>query len=421
MKTNFIIPSWSYWKEPTRAQPLTQLYLATLLKEQGVDVELTDLRGGPDWENPKIIKDADAYLYTVASPDKKEVDGIIQDIKQHGQKGLHIAGGPHPTIMPADSEHFDSIVVGPGEEALKQIISDFPDVKTAYKVPKKSASEYPFPRREFLPKDKIVNDELFKTRQTKSTTAQFSFGCPYSCSFCANYGDKKTSRRSLESIGEEIDYLKSDYQINGLSLQDEVVIPANKQQAEEFFELMKSKGIYWRGQTRALCDTSILKRAKESGLVELSFGLESADQDVVDMTNKKINIVDVEKSLQACKNYDIKTRVYLLNGLPGEKKDIVAKTIAFIDKNKPDNVLLSSLQPYPGSPIEQNPEKYGIENVSTEYDQFNHLLCRFADSKDSPERAVPYSFAKGKGLLKKEIISNMLSLQSYLRGRQLNK
>ena len=59
--------------------------------------------------------------------------------------------------------------------------------------------------------------------------------------------------------------------------------------------------------------------------------------------------------------------------------------------------------------------------MSKDYDQFNHLLCRFADSKDNPENAVPYEYKKGKGLSRKQIIDNMLELQSFLRGRDMNK
>ena len=139
------------------------------------------------------------------------------------------------------------------------------------------------------------------------------------------------------------------------------------------------------------------------------------------MTNKQIKVKDVERTIQACKDYGIKTRIYLLNGLPGEPEDIVNQTINFIEKNNPDLVLLSSLQPYPGSPIADNPKKYGIKYISHDYDRFNHLLCRFENTKDNPEDAVPYEFEEGKGMSRKQIMNNMLNLQEYLRERDMNK
>jgi len=414
LKANFIIPSWHYWKEPLRAQPLTQLYLATLLEEKGVNVEFTDFRDGP-----KEVNKADMYLYTIASPDLKEVQGIVKNIRKQYPKAKHIAGGPHPSILPFKTEGFDSIVIGRGEKALDRILQDLSSntLSKTYDIHRDN-KEYSFPKRHFLSKEKIVNNNLFKTDNIKSTTAQFSFGCPFECSFCANYTRGKTRRNSLEKISEEIDYLKSEYGIEGLALQDEICLPKN---TKAYLNMLTSKNIKWRGQVRANINYKTLKQAKESGLVELSFGLESCDQDVLDFANKHIKVEDVERTINYCKDNDIKTRIYLLNGLPGEKEDIVQKTINFIDKNNPDLVLLSSLQPYPGSPIAENPKKYGIKSISKEYDKFNHLLCRFDDSGDNPNNAVPYEFEKGKGLSKNKIMNNMLKLQSYLRGKGMNK
>lgn len=389
MKANIIIPSWSYWNEPLRPQPLTSLYLATILEDNGVDVEITDFRDGQ-----KKVNKADYYLYTIASPDLKECQQIARNIRQVYPDSTHIAGGPHPTILPNETEGFDIVVSGRGEEFL-------------YKLAKGNKSS-PFPKRHFLPKEKIVNDSLFKTDKIRSTTAQFSFGCPYSCSFCANYSRGPIRRNSLEDISSEIDYLKSEYDIQGLSLQDEIVFPFKKQEAEAFLDLLKEKKVYWRGQTRAMKDTSILKRAKESGLVELSFGLESVNQDVLDLTNKKIKVKDVERNLQVCRELGIKTRLYLINGLPREPDDIVQQTIDFIERNSPDIVLLSSLQPYPGSPISNDPQRYGIKWISHDYEKFSHIR----DSNKEIDKLVPFEYEDG--FSRERIVKNLKRLETYL-------
>lgn len=418
MKVNFIIPSWSYWAEPLRAQPLTQLYLATILEEKGCKVEFTDLRKG------KVIpREADIYLFTIASPDLKECQEIVSNMKRFYPTAKYIAGGPHPTILPNETKGFDSIVIGRGEGALEQIIKDFPKIKKIYKDinSEKNICEYPFPKRHFLPKEDIINEHLFKTDDIKSTTAQFSFGCPFGCNFCANYQRGAIKRNSLQKISDEIDYLKKEYGIKGLSLQDEICIPLIKKEAIDWLKLIKSKDIKWRGQIRLNTDEEILRLAKKSGLVELSFGIESVNKKVLEIADKKINIDDASKMLNLCKKYDIKTRVYLLNGLPGETENIVMETKAFIMLNNPDLVLLSSLQPYPGSPIYNNPQKYGIKWISKDWDKFNHLVCRFKDSNDNPENAVPYEYETGKGLTRKQIMNNMLELQEFLRQRGANK
>lgn len=412
MRFNFIIPSWKYWAEPTRAQPLTQMYLATILENDGHLVEFIDFRDGS-----KIPERADAYLYTVASPDFEEVRGIVASIRKRF-KGIHIAGGPHVNIFPEESlEVFDSIVLGNGEESIRQIARDIDTKKVQKRYNIAIKGEYPFSRRHFLPKEKIVTN-LFKTEDIPSTTALFSHGCPFSCSFCANYNRQQIKSRSIESISQEIDYLKKDYGIKGLSLQDEICFP---NAPYGFLEMIKSKSIFWRGQTRAGTPKDILKKAKESGCLELSFGLESVDQHTLDLTRKGMKVETIRQTLKDCRKIGIKTRLYLLNGLPGEPEDIVSRTKKFIEETKPDVVLLSTLQPYPGSDIYNNPKKYGIRTIDRDFTKYNHLRCRFADSKDKLEEAVPFEYEEGKGFTRERIMGNLIELQAYLRERGMNK
>ena len=413
MKFNFIIPSWSYWQDPIRAQPLTQMYLSTILENDKHRIEITDLRDGP-----KLIKDSDAYFYTVASPDIKEVEGLVKGLKKSSQ-GKHIAGGPHVNIFPEESmKIFDAICLGNGEESIKRIADDLPFPSKVYATP--IGSDYPYPKRHFLSKEKIITS-LFKTCDIPSTTVLFSHGCPFGCSFCANYNRQAIKRRSLDNISSEIDYLKNEYHIEGLSLQDEICIPPKLDDALSFLDLMKQKKIVWRGQSRAGVPGNILNHASKSGCLELSFGLESVDQEVLDKANKAMKVELVRETMKECKNYRIKTRLYLLNGLPGEPEDIVEKTKRFIDEINPDVVLLSTLQPYPGSPIYNNPERFGIEWIDKDFSKYNHLRCRFKDAKDNIDDVVPFRYAEGKGFKKERILENLLNLQEFLRERGLNK
>ena len=224
MKANIIVPSWKYWHQPLRAQPLTALYLATILEDNGAEVSITDFRDGE-----KVVEEADYYLYTICSPDLDECQGLAKKIKNEYPDSIHVAGGPHASIFKQDLDGFDISVAGPGEEFLYGLA--------------RSNKRVPFPKRHFLPDEKIVNDSLFKTDKIRSTTAQFSFGCPYACSFCANYSRGPIRRNSLEDISDEIDYLKSEYGIEGLSLQDEVVIPFKRKEAVVLFQMKAIVGI----------------------------------------------------------------------------------------------------------------------------------------------------------------------------------
>ena len=54
LETTFVVPSWYYWNNPVKQQPLTQLYLATVIEQfTNANIDLTDLRENPNIEIPK--------------------------------------------------------------------------------------------------------------------------------------------------------------------------------------------------------------------------------------------------------------------------------------------------------------------------------------------------------------------------------
>ena len=74
---------------------------------------------------------------------------------------------------------------------------------------------------------------------------------------------------------------------------------------------------------------------------------------------------------------DIKVKLCLILGLPGEKEDILEKTIKFLEKTTPDYVSVSGFLPVPGSPIAKDPKKYGIKSIDKNWSKYGHLLIGF--------------------------------------------
>jgi radical SAM superfamily enzyme YgiQ (UPF0313 family) len=395
--------------------------LSTIIEEtKKCNISICDLR-----DATKDIQESDLFFYGCASPDLEEVLTLQKMLKQKYPKSKHIVGGAHATLFPQDFAHFDSVVINRGERAVVQLIDDVQagSLKWNYNVPVDYRREYyPYPKRSFLSEDKIVTS-LFKSEKIKSTTVLFSHGCPFDCGFCANYNRGAIARRSNQDISDEIDYLKSEYGIDGISLQDEICIPFKEQEAIDFLMMIKSKNILWRGQLRAGVKENLIALAKESGCVELSIGMESVVQKVIDIAHKNIKVSDVVKSLADCRKYGVFSRLYLLNGLPGEPKNVVELTKQFIEQNNPDVVLLSSLQPYPGSPIYNNPERYGITLMMEKF-ELNHLRNRFK-TDSTLEETVPFEYSNpgpfGETLSRQEIYDNLLELQKFLRERHMVK
>lgn len=86
---------------------------------------------------------------------------------------------------------------------------------------------------------------------------------------------------------EEIKYLKETYAIQAILLKDEIAINPKKELFQNQMEALGESNIMWRGQTTSIASYDQLKLAKETGCVELSVGVETIDENVMNIINKQ--------------------------------------------------------------------------------------------------------------------------------------
>jgi len=142
---------------------------------------------------------------------------------------------------------------------------------------------------------------------------------PYHCYFCEMQLDQyELGIRHREPIlvEEEVEYLKRDYGIEGISLLDEIGIPLNRKKAILYLEALGRTNIKWRAQCRVDNVTSELaKLAQDAGCVTMALGVESASQQALDIINKKIEVDKARESIHNLKKSGIETRIYMICGL----------------------------------------------------------------------------------------------------------
>ena len=65
LSVGVVVPSWRYWIDPLKLQPLWELHYSTLLEERcsDVSVEITDLRQPELRYDYSKIPEKDIYLY----------------------------------------------------------------------------------------------------------------------------------------------------------------------------------------------------------------------------------------------------------------------------------------------------------------------------------------------------------------------
>lgn len=104
----------------------------------------------------------------------------------------------------------------------------------------------------------------------------------------------------------------------------------------------------------------MLKIMKDSGLVSITFGVESGDDRVLSNIRKATTVANHKQALLACKELGIPLRCSIMYGNPGENLDSVKNTIQLIKETQPGEWNLAVLAPIPGSDIWDYPEKYGV-------------------------------------------------------------
>jgi len=432
LKIGFIFPSSEYLFDPFKGDPHTHFQIHTVLESHfGNEVELSliDLRGIRKDFAIYHIPECDIYLHSVYTLDCDEQISIVNNLRGRYPKAKHIAGGPHATVFQKESlEHFDSLIIGAGEEKIKDAIEDYKK-KSLKKIYEERSvidiDKYPFPSRKFLPKSTIARKGLLTLKNKKGydqmlgTTVIFSRGCPYDCYFCAMPQVKQycpgVRYRKPELIEQEIEYLKCEYGLEGISLLDEIGVPPGREKAIKHLEALGRTGIVWRGQCRVDGITpEIANLLKDTGCVTMCLGVESAWQQSLDIINKKINIAKAKETIKLLEKNGIECRVYMIIGLPGEPENIVNITWDFIQETKPASVYLSILTVRPGTQLFNNPNKFGMKNINTDWSKTMHMYGRYKE--EIPSLTFEYEDITpwGKGFKQDKIVNNYLELQARL-------
>lgn len=433
MKIGFIFPSSDYLFDPFRGDPFTHFQVLTILEDvfgSTVDLKLIDLRGIKRHFAKYHIPECDVFLHSVYSLDFAEQREIVATLRQQYPGALHIAGGPHANFFPEECALiFDAVIFGEADETIVEAIRDA-RISKLQRIYRPHGiidiNNYPFPRRHFLPKSATSRKNMLTLRRKpglenlNGTTAMFSRGCPYRCSFCAiEYARREVPGirfRKPEYVEAEIEYLKKDFGIQGLALTDEIVFPLNEKAAAQHLQAIGRTNILWRGQCRVDGVTpEIAVLARQAGCIALGMGVESVVQRCLDIINKRISVQKARETIVMLKENDIEARAYLIIGLPGEPDDIVEQTWRFIQETQPDLIYLGLFTVRPGTEVFNHPEKFGIARVDTDWDKTMHQQREGGKNKARLSFQYAPTTPWGRGMSGEEIVGNYIELQRRIR------
>lgn len=344
--------------------PLGLLYIANNLEQNGFDVEILDLSGMEYFNIPY----ADIYGITVYITSLYFTKRIISLCKTVNPNCKIVIGGAHPTARPDDIQSVDYVVRGYGEQALV-------DIAKGIETNRIIDGKEPDNLFEMLAYHLIdINSYNRRIAGEISLPLMTSRGCPYHCAFCGLEQVHKmlgynVRFDSFDNVKKEIERIKS-LGVNCINFQDDI-FTLKKERLYQILDVIKSLNMKFRCMGRAGYDCEeIYKKLSESGIDQISWGIESGSQYILDRMKKNVKIKDNYDVIRWAKKYGITTRAFFVIGFPGETKQTLEETKQFIIKSDPDQYFISTFVPYPGTEVYNNPEKYGVIGMSNDFSDY---------------------------------------------------
>lgn len=358
------------------APPLGIAYMAGVLQENNIDVEILDASAEDmdfkDVEKELLKRKPDLVALTALTPTIGRALETAQVVKETLPDSIVVMGGYHPTfnfIETLEDENVDIVIRGEGEYIMLNLVqalenqSSLHDVKGIVFEDKNSKEivvnpeapliqdldELPFPALNLLPMKKYRLLDI----DTHMTTMITTRGCPMQCSFCSSAAmhGKKIRERSVENIVDEIEYLKTNYDIDTIAFMDDTFTLKKRKVMAICDEILKRNiEIMWGCTSRVdTLDEKLLKKMKEAGCITIFIGVESADQQQLDNMCKNTTIAKIENAFKIARKLKIRTIASVALGMPGDTKEIMNKTVKFVHKLKPNYAIYSLATPYPGT------------------------------------------------------------------------
>jgi len=356
--------------------PLSLLYLGAVLEEHKHQVSIIDLRGWLGISEHMTFPKADFYGITATTGEIEYAKKLSKILKRR-YPCVTIVGGAHASLMPTDCvKDFDYVVVGEGEKAIVDIVEKEytpiqPGIVQGTIV--EDLDSLPFPARHLLDESLIFSNTLYPGEKygkgPNATTIISSRGCPYNCAFCANI-PQPVRFRQPEPFVSEVKYLQDRYDCHYFRFVDDD-FTLNKKRLLEICELLEPLKVHYKCHTRSnLLDAEMCEALKKSGCEEMGLGVETADDKVLQLINKRETVEDHRKAVRLIKEFKIRAKVYWMVGLPGETWETIQLNKQFMAAVIPDKWTLSTFMPYPGCDIWNNSDKYGVKIINRNFSDY---------------------------------------------------
>jgi radical SAM superfamily enzyme YgiQ (UPF0313 family) len=366
--------------------PLGICYVAAMLEKDNFPVSIFDCCV-EDWEHERESENLVTYglppdderfkemlrvgeydvvgLSVVFSTDLVNLLETAKVIKSILPNTTIVVGGLHPTIYPQDifksdkvNRTIDFVIRGEGEYRFSQFLKYLevgkidlnsdglvgyynnklfinPQVSTI-----ENLDELPFPAFHLLPIEKYfkINVPFSPVPQGDRVLPMLTTrGCPIGCSFCSNTNTwRKHRARSPQNIYDEIEYLKSKFNIDEIQFADDNLTYDMKGSMEKF-EKIKPLDVLWctpNGTMINKLSPDLLQTMFDSGMYQITLSIDSANERTLkELHHKPMNINSVPGLINKARELGVFTHGTLVVGMPGETIEEIENGFEYVKNN----------------------------------------------------------------------------------------
>ncbi|GAK55722.1 Fe-S oxidoreductase [Candidatus Vecturithrix granuli] len=350
--------------------PIGLGYLSEMLQQQGIEHQILDMSLGYSLKQvlAKIAAfQPDLIGVSMTSLFHQSVYNIMQTIKQHFPNMPIVAGGPHISTMRAQAlaecRAIDYGVTLEGDETIIELCQGKPPEQIKGVLYRTASHEIVYTGdREFIldldripfPRYKQFELQKYVAREIGIITSR---GCPYSCKFCpVKTTIGRTMRfRSAEHVIAELAYWHEKGYRDILILDDNFAMRSERVYA--ICDAIEQRGLHGfrfrcgNGIRADHVDYALLSRMYEVGFRFVSFGVESANEHILQTIKKGEHLEQIEQAVKdACViGYDV--TLFFILGLPGEGPQEVENSLRFAQKYPVFDAKFYNLIPFPNTAI----------------------------------------------------------------------
>lgn len=334
MQEHLYGPHWRPTESPTA--PLGLMSLATPVLKAGYEVEFMDFTVDKLQREGYLeaLKKADFILLSCYSQALANISRIIRDVRSIHEEAAVLCGGPHCNETEMHIAGSDLTVYGEADHVIVRLLErisangsfdDIPGISYDrggrvvrnpgfHVVEDLDALEPP----SFRLAEKKKYGYLYGLKFDHIAGLMTSRGCPFRCRFCT-FRRTKFRERSVDNVIQEIQRRVEEGAKYIVFFDDNFLLRRGRT-VEIMDKIIERRfPVKFAIQGRVdLADDDLYRKFKEAGVIIMIFGVESANQDVLDFYQKDTTVEKIRRAIDLADRWGLITFGTLIVGAPIE-------------------------------------------------------------------------------------------------------